>query len=63
MIDKLNDDHNQNVEIKMEAAGALRNLAIEGGAEVCAEVRSAYLFVFLSLLLFAHYLFMLFRRC
>lgn len=47
----------------MEAAGALRNLAIEGGAEVCAEVRSAYLFVFLSLLLFAHYLFMLFRRC
>jgi len=27
-------------EVKAEACGAIRNLAIEGGAEVCAEVRN-----------------------
>lgn len=36
LIQRLEDQ--QSVEIQAEACGALRNLAIEGGAEVCAEV-------------------------
>ncbi|KAK9900905.1 hypothetical protein P389DRAFT_193157 [Cystobasidium minutum MCA 4210] len=36
LIQRLEDQ--QSVEIQAEACGALRNLAIEGGAEVCAEM-------------------------
>ena len=36
LIERLLDEE---LEIQVEACGALRNLAIEGGSEVCAEVR------------------------
>lgn len=35
-------------EIKAEACGAIRNLAIEGGAEVCAEVRKSLTCIFIT---------------
>ena len=37
LVERLLDSE---VEIQVEACGALRNLAIEGGSETCAEVRS-----------------------
>ena len=39
LIQRLADEHS---EIQVEAVGALRNLAIEGSFEVCAEVSSLH---------------------
>lgn len=39
LIQKLTDD---NVQVQVDVCGALRNLAIEGGFEICAEVGSGY---------------------
>lgn len=52
LLERLSDNQ---VEVQAEACGALRNLAIEGGHEVCAEVGRHYenlvvgAFVFLAL--------------
>jgi hypothetical protein len=40
LLERLQD---KELEVQVEATGALRNLAIEGGFEVCAEVCTGYL--------------------
>lgn len=44
-------DDPASVEVQAETCGALRNLAIEGGAEVCAEVSVSSWFIGFTVLL------------
>ena len=41
MIARCNVTLEADASVRAEAVGALRNLAVEGGAEVCSEVRQA----------------------